>query len=102
VRGWLHEDLPIGPVLRSFCDPRWTEIAPGGSFDLAAPSGAALHVRVFETGRHAPRFASRGGREHEGAVVGLEIRDPLTGGRLIWAPCAAGDDADLMEAARTA
>jgi pyrroloquinoline quinone biosynthesis protein B len=88
VLRWLNEDLPIGRVLSSFADRPWTELRLDSETELPFPNGgpSGLSLRAFELGRDAPRFVPAPASEATGAVIGLELLDAATGGRLVYAP----------------
>lgn len=102
VRAWLHQDFPVGPVLASFCERPWTEMAPDVPFELCSPQAgpSGLWVRAFEVSRHGPRYVRAGPAERPGAAVGLVIAGAGCG-KLVYAPCVPGPGA-WADAARGA
>ena len=80
VTGWLGREFPVAPILATFATRRWRPLRLGEAIVIAG-----LAVRVFETGRRAPRYANGRGQDAAGAVVGLAIGD-AHGGRLVYAP----------------
>lgn len=88
VRRWLNRYLPIGPILAPFADRPWTDLPLDALFELPLPDGAksGLRLRAFELGRDVPRFVPEGAAEAAGSVIGLEIEDPASGGKLVYAP----------------
>ncbi len=88
IRRWLNQYSPIGPVLTSFAERPWTELHLEETLELslmdAAPSG--LRLRAFEVGRDVPRFVPEQAAKAVGSVVGLEVEDISSGGKLVYAP----------------
>jgi pyrroloquinoline quinone biosynthesis protein B len=88
VRRWLHQYLPIGPILAPFADRTWTDLPLDSVFELpdsdGSPSG--LRLSAFELGRDAPRFVPESANAAHGAVIGLTIEDTSTGSKLVYAP----------------
>jgi pyrroloquinoline quinone biosynthesis protein B len=104
VRRWLNRHLPVEPVLARFAGPSWAELPLDAPRDLALPDGtpSGLRVRAFEVAAHVPRFVPEGAGGTAGSVVGLTVEDAKTGGKLVYAPCAAALGTPLVEAAREA
>ena len=100
VRRWLQDYLPVEKVLTSFADRRWAALPLDDLTALPLPDGSAsgLKVRVFEVGRDVPRFVPERADEAIGSVVGLEVHDERTGGKLIYAPGVATIDETLLQA----
>lgn len=99
VRRWLEAHLPIPTVLAHFCRPEWLELVPGAWQALLLPGGAAsgLRVRAFDLDGHAPRFVAA---EHAaGGVIGLEIEDTRSQGKLVYAPGTGAITPALVDAA---
>lgn len=88
VRRWLHQNLPVGPILASFADRRWIDLLPGSVLELPLSNGtpSGLRLRPFEIGRDAPRFVTNNAADAAGSIIGLEIEDARTGGKLVYAP----------------
>jgi pyrroloquinoline quinone biosynthesis protein B len=103
VRRWLSEHLPIRSVLSSFADRPWIDLPLDEKVELQLPGGSpsGLRLRAFELDRDAPRFvpASPGAA---GAVIGLEIEEPVRGGKLVYAPGVAAISDRLRNAAAAA
>lgn len=101
VRRWLTEFLPIGPVLASFADRPWIELPLDERFELPLPGGerSGLALTAFELGRHVPRFVPDDADDACGSVVGLEIEDRSTGGRMVYAPGVPAIGESLRSAA---
>jgi len=88
VRRWLNEYFPIEPILSSFSDRYWLELPLDAPQPLALPDGnlSSLVVTAFETGRDVPRFVAENVDHAVGSLIGLEIRDEQTNGKLVYAP----------------
>lgn len=104
VRRWLTEHYPIRRILSHFAPRDWRTIELGQAVELATAAGVAsgLTVRPFEADRHVPRFIPAQEGDAVGSVVGLEIVDSRTGGKLVYAPCVASINDNLQSAARRA
>lgn len=104
VRRWLSRYLGVEDVLASFADRTWGELSLVEAMSLRLPCGSesGLRVRAFEVDRHVPKFVKEDRDEAEGSVVGLEIEDTQTGGRLVYAPCVASIDEPLKQAVEQA
>ena len=91
VRDWLTEHYPIRRILSHFAPRDWRTMQLGESIELTSAAGVAsgLSVRPFEADRHVPRFIPDQTGEAVGSVIGLEILDARTGGKLVYAPCVA-------------
>ncbi len=100
VRRWLSGHFPIAPLLAHFADRPWNEIQLNEPFRLSPPNDpdGGLEVRAFETGRDAPRYVSPEPTTTAGAVIGLSIRDPQTGGKLVYTPGVLEVDESLRNA----
>jgi pyrroloquinoline quinone biosynthesis protein B len=61
-----------------------------------------LQVRAFEVDPHVPRFVGKEDAVLAGSVVGLEVIDRQTGGKLVYAPCVASLSTALQDAVREA
>lgn len=88
VRRWLSQYLPIGPILAPFADRPWSDLPLEETIKLLLPNGApsGLRLRAFELARDVPRFVPENAADAIGAVVGLELEDSSSGGRLVYAP----------------
>lgn len=109
VRRWLNSSLPIEPVLASFSlggpsTIRWNELPLDVPVDLCLQHGApsGLRIHAFEMDRHVPRFVKEEAASAVGSVIGLEVEDLRTGGRLVYAPCVATLRDSLVDAVREA
>jgi pyrroloquinoline quinone biosynthesis protein B len=105
VRGWLNQYLPLEPILTVFSSPAWRDLSLHAVLDLPLPDGSSsgLQARAFALDPHVPRFVTEDDAASAvGSVIGLEITDSHTGGRLIYAPCLASLDPALMDLAGTA
>jgi len=105
VRRWLNRHVPLEPILSVFSKPTWREVPLDAVLELPLPDGAlsGLQVRAFEVDRHVPRFVTEANAAAAvGSVIGLEITDTNTGGRLVYAPCLASLDSAIMDVARAA
>jgi pyrroloquinoline quinone biosynthesis protein B len=101
VRRWLNRYVPFEPVLARFAKQSWTELPLETPLDLplldGTPSG--LRLRAFEVDGHVPRFVTDDLDGAPGAVIGLQVQDLTTGGRLVYAPCTASLGEALLAAA---
>ena len=104
VRRWLARYSGIEGVLGCFADRRWSDLPLAEVVPLVLPDGAesGLRVRAFEVDRHVPKFVTENETDVAGSVVGLDIEDTRTGGRLVYAPCVATIDEPLKQAVETA
>jgi pyrroloquinoline quinone biosynthesis protein B len=104
VRRWLNGDLPVEPILAAFSRPSWNDLPLDTPGDLLLTDGSpsGLRVRAFEVDRHVPRFVKERAHDTARSVVGLEIEDSQSGGRLVYAPCAASLGPSLRRAAVSA
>jgi pyrroloquinoline quinone biosynthesis protein B len=105
VRHWLNRCLPVEPILACFSNPTWFDLPRDASLELRLLDGreSGLRVHAFEVDARVPRFV----KEEElvsaaGSVIGLEVKDTRTGGRLVYAPCVASLEGPLERAAREA
>ncbi len=101
VRDWLSKYYPIRNVLSHFAPRDWRTLPLDEAIALtdadATPSG--LRVRAFEVDRHVPKFVDQADVDAVGSVVGLEIDDERTGGKLLYAPCVASINDELRRVA---
>jgi pyrroloquinoline quinone biosynthesis protein B len=104
VRRWLTHYLSISSVLAPFANPSWLDMPTDLPLEISSPDGTptGLHLRAFEVDRHVPRFVPEEGTDAVGAVVGLEIADARTEGKLVYVPCLGGLSERLAEAVRHA
>ena len=104
VRRWLNRCLPVEPILACFSNPQWCDLPLDAPLDLCLPDGgkSGLRVQAFEVDRHVPRFVEEELAPAAGSVIGLEVEDTKTGGRLVYAPCLASLGGPLERAARQA
>jgi pyrroloquinoline quinone biosynthesis protein B len=104
VREWLNSALPVESILRCFSRPNWDELTLDSSHELRLADGtrSGLRIRPFEVDPHRPRYVSELSRSAAGSVIGLEIEDVRTGGRLVHAPCVASLGPSLRRAAEGA
>jgi pyrroloquinoline quinone biosynthesis protein B len=104
VHRWLSRYFPIGKILADFADRPWTDLTLNHELALPLPNGQAsgLRVRAFETGQDSPRFVPDDDDDLTGSVIGLEITDSVTGGKLLYAPGVATLSETLRDAARGA
>jgi pyrroloquinoline quinone biosynthesis protein B len=88
VARWLSEYLPIYKILADFAERPQIEIALDEVLVLTLPNGepSGLRVRAFEVGRDVPRFVPEDADDALGSIIGLQIEDTVTGGKLIYAP----------------
>ncbi len=103
VRRWLSSDWPVERLLACFGKPSWRDLPLDEPLDLPLPDGtvSGLRVRAFEVDRHRPRFVTDEAPP-VGSVVGVQIEDIRTGGRLVYAPCVASLSEALTTAIRQA
>lgn len=101
VRSWLNSAFPIEPILAEFCRPVWSELKLDEPVDLLLRNGnpSGLRVRPFAVDPHVPRYARGAALD---SVIGLDIEDGHTGGRLVHAPCVASLGDPLRQAAERA
>ncbi len=101
VRQWLTDHYPIRRILSHFAPRDWRTIGLGQTVELASAAGipSGLRVRPFETDRHVPKFIPAEIDSAVGSVIGLEIEDIRTGGKLVYAPGVAAINDDLRRAA---
>jgi pyrroloquinoline quinone biosynthesis protein B len=104
VRRWLNDFFPIGRLLSKIAERPWNEFSVDAADELTLPDGSSsgLTVRAFATGRDVPRFVPEPAETAAGSVVGLEIRDQATGGKLVYAPCVPAIDQPLQESVKGA
>lgn len=104
VRCWLNRYLPIEPLLASFSGPPWYELPLDAPLDLPLRDGnpSGLRVRPFEVDPHFPRYVKEEGGLAVGSVIGLEVEDTRTSGRIVYAPCVSSLGTSLRRAAETA
>ena len=104
VRRWLNRYLPIERLLGHFAERPWTELALDEQVELPLPDGrvSGLRIRAFELGPHVPKFVPENSALVTGSVVGLDIEDVNSGGKLVYAPGVESLDGPLASAARDA
>jgi pyrroloquinoline quinone biosynthesis protein B len=104
VREWLNSGLPVESVLHCFSRPEWGELALDSSVELRLADGtrSGLRMRPFQVDPHRPRYVRECGSPVAGSVIGLELEDLRTGGRLVYAPCVASLGPSLCRAAAEA
>lgn len=104
VRHWLHQYLPIGPILTPFADRPWTDLQLDTTCELPLPGGTAsgLRLRAFELGREIPRFVPERAGDAIGSCIGLRIEDISSGGKLVYAPGLSAISESLQTAVRGA
>jgi pyrroloquinoline quinone biosynthesis protein B len=100
VHRWLNSYFPIGTILSDFAERPWTDFALDDELELPLPDGrpSGLRVRAFETGQDAPRFVPDDSADLTGSIIGLEITDNSTGGKLVYAPGVATISESLKDA----
>ena len=101
VHRWLSSYFPLGTILADFADRPWSEMTLDDGLELPLPDGntSGLRVRAFETGQDAPRFVPDDVADLNGSVIGLEVTDRVTGGKLVYAPGVATLSEKLRDAA---
>ncbi|HMC64458.1 MAG TPA: pyrroloquinoline quinone biosynthesis protein PqqB [Gemmataceae bacterium] len=110
VRRWLNRYLPVEPILSCFSPAginpaaRWCELPFDAAIELHLPDGSpsGLRVRAFEVDGHVPRYVKEEAASAVGSVIGLQIEDTNTGGRLVYAPCVGSPGRVLRNAASEA
>ena len=104
VRKWLTEDLPINSILSSFSARTWNTIEIDQPLELTLPSGqpSGLSIKAIDAGTHAPRYVPSPTSKHTGSVIGLEIIDLHTQGRLLYAPGVVTLNTAMRHAAESA
>lgn len=91
VYRWLTREFPLHDLLAPFNHPFWQKLPLDTLKELPLPDGSpsGLTVRAFEVDRHVPRYVHDDVSTAGGSVIGLDIQDTKTGGRLVYAPCLA-------------
>jgi pyrroloquinoline quinone biosynthesis protein B len=104
VRDWLTDHYPIRRILSHFAPRDWRTMQLGQPLELKSADGkpSGLRVRPFEADRHVPRFVPAQNGDAVGSVVGLEIDDLRSGGKMVYAPCVASINDALRTAAAAA
>ncbi|MBP90364.1 MAG: pyrroloquinoline quinone biosynthesis protein PqqB [Planctomycetaceae bacterium] len=104
VHRWLSSHFPIGTILAHFADRPWAHLTLNDELELPLPDGnpSGLRVRAFETAQDAPCFVPGENADLTGGVIGLEITDSVTGGKLVYAPGVAAISETLRDAVRGA
>jgi pyrroloquinoline quinone biosynthesis protein B len=104
VRRWLNRYLPLEPLLACFAKPSWMDLPLNQSVRLTDKdnTSAGLLMRAFEVQRHVPRFVSEEVASATGSVIGLQIEDRNTGGKLVYAPCVGSLMEPLLSMAKEA
>ncbi len=102
VRQWLNDQWPVEPLLACFSNPRWREISDAFIEFFTSSCDSRLRVRAVELDDHAPRFARKETGTSTAAVIGLDIEDTRTRGRLFYAPGVAALGPALLQVAETA
>lgn len=110
IHRWLNRWWPVEPILACFSPAgtnpaaRWSELPLDAAVELrlwdGSPSG--LRACAFEVDRHVPRFVQEQPSEALGSVIGLQLEDTRTGGRLVYAPCVASLGPTLRRLAQDA
>jgi pyrroloquinoline quinone biosynthesis protein B len=98
VRHTLTEAMQIEPLLRSFGDVEWKEIA-GARVKL---SGGQIEAWAILLGGDPPPYARSGPADDPGHSAAYELRDLTTGGRLVIAPDVARITPELLAALQKA
>jgi pyrroloquinoline quinone biosynthesis protein B len=104
VARWLSDYLPIYKILADFAERPQIEIALDKVLALPLPNGepSGLQVRAFEVGRDVPRFVPEDAADAVGSVIGLQIEDTVTGGKLVYAPGVSSICEELRDATEQA
>jgi len=104
VRDWLTAYLPIGPILATFAERTWIDLPLETLLKLALPDGgpSGLSLRAFEMGRDRPRYVPANDGDAAGSVIGLEIEDLRSHGKLVYAPGVPAIGDSLKNAAARA
>lgn len=93
VRDALTDGHPVLPTLEGFLEVDWRRVdvdAPGGEARLDGPG---FEATVFPVAGEPPAYAPGG--PSPGDVVGVELVDPDSGARLLYAPSFGAVDDDL-------
>jgi pyrroloquinoline quinone biosynthesis protein B len=100
VRRWLNQYLSIETLLGTFADRPWLDLPLDTSLELPLADGtpSGLWLQAFAVDRHVPRFVSEDPALAVGSVIGVQIRDERTGGKLVYAPCVASIGEALVAA----
>jgi pyrroloquinoline quinone biosynthesis protein B len=105
VREWLRSYLPLESILARFARPVWGELALDAVVELYLRNGTPsdLRVRAFAVDPHRPRYVRESALSAgPGSVIGLEVEDRRTGGRLVYAPCVGSLGTPLRRAVEDA
>lgn len=84
VRRSLTGGSGLLPTLGAFLELDWRPVAVTEAADVATATAAGLEVQAFPLPGDPPAYAD--GPSTPGDVLGLEIRDPGSGARLVHAP----------------
>jgi pyrroloquinoline quinone biosynthesis protein B len=77
----LEHDFPVRRLVADYAAFRWHPVEPDVTFELCD----GLRVTLFPVADKPPRYTGRKDPE-PGMVAGCRVEDPVTGGRLVWAP----------------
>lgn len=110
IHGWLNRWWPVAPILACFSPvgtdsaARWRELPLDAALELRLEDGSpsGLRASAFEVDPHVPRFVQEEQSEASGSVIGLQVEDLRTGGRLVYAPCVASLTPTLRRLAQDA
>jgi pyrroloquinoline quinone biosynthesis protein B len=101
VRRWLKNSFPVEPILASFSAPLWNDLPLDRAVMLCLPgdgSPSGLRVRAFGLDPHVPRYVREANVIPPGSVIGLQVEDIRTAGRLVYAPCMESLGSALVDA----
>ncbi|MDP9348469.1 MAG: pyrroloquinoline quinone biosynthesis protein PqqB, partial [Gemmatimonadota bacterium] len=95
VRQALSEAFPALRILDAYCGVSWSPLVPGTPFRLSDIGGAVLEGEAFPVSAgDPPKYMRVGGSDP--SAVGLEFRDPATGGNAVYAPAVGAMDEPLL------
>lgn len=90
VLGALAAEFPVRSLVSRYGDWRWSAVAPGEPWELGEPGGRRLEVTALPVSAKRPKYAAAAEPAADAPwVVAYRLRDPVTGGVLVYAPCLA-------------
>lgn len=95
VRASLREGHPLLPTLGAFAEVEWRTIPVEGERREAPVPGLGLECTAFDLPGDPPAYADRS--PATGDVIGLELTDPESGERLLYAPAVGTLDRELVD-----
>lgn len=83
VRKTLHNEFPIDVLLRNYASMTWSTIRCDECFDI---ENGAISITPFVAGHKKPRYVKADGKASSDWVIGLTIRDNVSGSSVVYAP----------------